>query len=170
MKVYWLWMLIFGCAQAGSCQSLKQPVYDFARLNDIPEIDSAMDISNLTPMGYNKLIDKMFVLDQKYRIKVMNGTPGKRNQHVRRPDSETGKYWRLMAVNDQSNQALFLRLLKRYKWPAQPGKDGSSVKAWYIAWHAHADRQGLFYPFLVEAVNSKLLDRKTLASFRESMY
>ncbi|UTM21808.1 hypothetical protein [Dyadobacter chenhuakuii] len=170
MKSFLVCMLVICGAWPGSCQFLNKPVFDFARLNDIPEIDSIMDISSLNESAYNKLIDRMYTLDQKYRIKVMKGWSSKRNPHPRDQDPKTLRDWQLMAINDQSIQALFLRLLKLYKWPTQTGEQGSAVKAWYIAWHAPARRKKLFYPFIVEAVKDKSLGSKTLAPFRKSMY
>jgi hypothetical protein len=171
MKSFFLvCMLVIGCPWPGSCQSLNKPVYSFAKLNAIPEIDSTMDISNLNESAYNELIDRMYTLDQKYRIEVMKDWPPKPNQHAGDQDPKNRRDWQLMSINDQSNQALFLRLLKQYKWPTQKGENGSAVKAWYIAWHAPSNRKKLFYPFMVEAVKRKSLGSKTLAPFREEMY
>ncbi len=53
-------------------------------------------------------------------------------------------------INDPVNQAILLKLLRRYGWPCD--KD-LSFKAWFIVWHTRDNYEQLskFYPYLVKA-------------------
>lgn len=166
---YFFFIVCFGIERANS-QSIDKPIYDFSKLRDFPEVDSSMDIRGLNESDYNKLIEKMFIADQKYReIHFKEGRKSKPTSYPKVTDPKMIRIHRPWKINDSANQALFLRLLKFYKWPKQVGKNGSSVKAWHIAWHAPPHIKKQFYPFMIEAVNNKVLGSKTLAPFQAKM-
>ncbi|WP_233792086.1 hypothetical protein [Dyadobacter sp. CY343] len=57
-----------------------------------------------------------------------------------------------------------------YNWPVGLGINGSSFKAWHIAWHSPVQRMKVFYPFMVDAVSRKLLEKKDLRIYEKEMY
>jgi hypothetical protein len=143
-------------------------VFNFSDLYIVAEIDSSQNIGKLTTSAYDRLIENMYLLDQKYRKEVM------KTWHLKIKDSayttpEDAENWKRIKVNDKANQALLLRLLKKYNWPGGKGENGSAQKAWYIAWHASANEKHVFYPYLQEAVKRGLFDQKVLDNYREKM-
>jgi len=169
MKYFLLASLSLSAFAQTFAQTSNKPIYDFASLNYAAEIDPSMNIDGLTDQEYNQLIHRMFELDQKYRRLVMKEHKDANGKITLRMDPKS-EYWKFAKVNDKANRTLFLRLLKKYKWPTQPGKAGSSVKAWYIAWHSPIEMKREIYPFMEEAVSKKVLGARTLAPFREGIY
>lgn len=165
-----LLFLIFSIAFVSNCWSqFSKDIFKTQHPSPKAEIDSLMNIDNLTEKSYNSLIGKMFVLDQKYRAKLMEDQKRYDNKHVRDIDPQVLSYMRAMSVNDRANQALLLRLLKKFSWPSDVGGDGASFKAWHIVWHASRARKKSFHPYLIEAANNSLIDRKLLKQFEKSM-
>jgi hypothetical protein len=107
------------------------------------QLDTAMNVNQLSPQACRALIERMFIIDQQTRNDL---------NHYGQASANYNYYNKLMGVNDRANQTLLLKILKRHGWPCQ--KDRSiSRKAWYIAWHSRGDygRFNQFYRHLQQA-------------------
>ncbi|MEZ0608048.1 hypothetical protein ACAW74_06010 [Fibrella sp. WM1] len=110
-----------------------------------PQLDSSININALSHEQCNQLIERMHRIDQQYRKEL--------GSDMNRQDEAAQKAWRLMSVNDQTNQVILLKLLKRFGWPCNNTKRQLGDKAYWIAWHARGDYDTMaaFYPYLQRA-------------------
>lgn len=101
----------------------------------------------------NKLIEKLYEVDQMYRAKIYKIGWTSRS-------AEAKRYNLLIGINDPVNQAILLKILKLDGWPcdSEKGDNALSHKAWFIAWHAQITEKSLFYPYLKAANRSKCID------------
>lgn len=109
-----------------------------------------MDVSKLSADSRKALIEKLFAVDQMYRDSL-NRIGGQSES------DKSNHFWNLIMINDPVNQAVLLKLLRRYGWPCD--KD-LSFKAYIIAWHARHSYEQLsrFYPYLVKVNKTKCVN------------
>jgi hypothetical protein len=109
----------------------------------VAQLDTAMNIDQLSPQACRVLIQQMFTIDQRTRDRL---------NHHEQPSASYNYYNKLMGVNDRANQTLLLKILKRYGRPCQQDRSVSG-KACYIAWHSRGDyaRFSQFYGYLQRA-------------------
>lgn len=107
------------------------------------QLDTAINVNQLSRQACGALIQQMFTIDQRYRDSL---------NHYRQASAKQTYYDKLMGVNDRANQILLLKILKRHGWPCQQDRS-ISRKAWYIAWHSRGDyaRFSQFYRYLQQA-------------------
>ena len=112
-----------------------------------------MDVTKLSADGRKALIYKLFAVDQMYRDSL--------NRIGWQSESDkTDHFWNLIMINDPVNQAILLKLLRRYGWPCEKSKSDLSHKAWFIVWHTRGNYEQLskFYPYLVKANQMKCVN------------
>jgi len=119
-----------------------------------PVLDSSINVAKLSLADRNKLIEKLFEVDQLYRKPTSNTCWA--------PDSKEARYHNnLMALNDPVNQALLLKILRLDGWPCDLSKGAKalSYKAWFIVWHNRGSYEGMnrFYPYLAKAKASNCI-------------
>lgn len=141
-------LLLLLLAKAGYCQvqTSHTLIENLAsRFVYRPQLDSSINVNNLSKEQCNQLIERMHVIDQQYRREI--------GGDMNRQDEAAQKAWRLMSVNDQTNQVILLKLLKRYGWPCNDTDQQLAAKAYWIAWHARGDydKMAAFYPYLQRA-------------------
>jgi len=107
------------------------------------QLDTAMNVNQLSRQACGALIEHMFTIDQRYRDSL---------NHCGQASAKQDYYGKLMSVNDKTNQTLLLKILKRLGWPCQQDRS-LSRKAWFIAWHSRGDYAQLsqFYRYLQKA-------------------
>ena len=116
----------------------------------LPHLDSTMDVTKLSADGRNALVEKLYAVDQMYRDSLMRiGWQSK--------SDKANHFVNLIMINDPVNQAVFLKLLRRYGWPCDKFL---SHKAWFIVWHTRDSYEQLskFYPYLVKANQIKCVN------------
>lgn len=146
--------LLLLSAQCGHCQvtASRTIVADLAsKLTYRSQLDSSINVNALSVEDGNRLIERMYVIDQQYRKEL--------GPDINRQDEKAQKALRLMTINDQSNQAILLKLLKRFGWPCHDSRRQLGAKAYWIAWHARGDydKMAAFYPYLVKATQRRCL-------------
>lgn len=122
-----------------------------------PVLDSSINVASLSLSARNKLIEKMYEVDQLYRVQLHK--PG-----LRSGSAEQKRYTSLVMINDPVNQAILLKILKRDGWPCdrEKGEKSLSYKAWFIVWHDRDSYEGMgrFYPYLEKANASKCINTR----------
>ncbi|CCH03158.1 hypothetical protein FAES_5159 [Fibrella aestuarina BUZ 2] len=140
--------LLLILTQAGYCQvqTSHTLVENLAsRFVYRPQLDSSINVNTLSREQCNQIIERMHVIDQQYRSEL--------GSDMSRQDEAAQKAGRLMTINDQSNQAILLKILHRFGWPCDDPKRQLGYKAYIIAWHARGDydKMAAFYPYLQRA-------------------
>lgn len=109
----------------------------------IAKLDTSINVNPLSRQACGALIEQMFTIDQQYRDSLY---------HSPQASAKQTYYGKLMSVNDQVNQTLLLKILKRHGWPCQPDRS-LSRKVWFIAWHSRGDyaQFSQFYRYLQKA-------------------
>lgn len=141
---------LWGACCSAQVMTTQAVVTDLsARLTYRPQLDSSVNVSTMKLEERNKLIERMYVIDQQYRREI--------GADVGRQDERAEKAWRFMGVNDRTNQVILLKLLKRFGWPHNDPKRQLGYKAYLIAWHARGnyDRMNAFYPYLLKATQQQ---------------
>lgn len=107
------------------------------------QLDTAMNVNQLSRQACDSLIKQLFTIDQQYRDSL---------NHCGQASAKQNYYGKLMSVNDRANQTLLLKILKRHGWPCQQDRSVSR-KAWFIAWHSRGEYSQLsqFYRYLQKA-------------------
>ncbi len=113
-----------------------------------PVLDSSINVAGLSLLERNELINKLFEVDQMYRIQL--------HESVLVPGSAEEKHlWKLIVANDPVNQAILLKILKLDGWPCdlEKGEKSLSYRAWFIAWHNRNSYEGLnrFFSYIKKA-------------------
>lgn len=94
------------------------------------DADTSLNVSQLSRAGFYRLIDQLYLIDQKYRQQYAKN----RNSAVKVELSHR------MKANDAANQYLLLKGLPIFGWPTdyrpdKPAFDSRSYKTWCIIHH-----------------------------------
>lgn len=116
---------------------------DLFVINQYPELDSSININNISLNDCNLLIEKMYKIDQQYRDSTIKYSSDKTKRDF---------FNKTISINDIVNQILLLKIIERYGWPCDDTKK-ISTKAWFIAWHARSNFVLLskFYSYIDKA-------------------
>jgi hypothetical protein len=110
------------------------------------DIDSAVQVENMSIEEVKGLLRKMYRADQFYRDSLHN------NNHA--SENKRRFYLEKMKRNDEANLVILNHLTQKYGWPktAVFGKEASET-AWLVVWHHRNDEEVLsrFVPMITEA-------------------
>lgn len=153
------WFILLSLYQVAYAQKISRGGVDdlFPALTRYsPVLDSSINVAKLSLSARNKLIEKLFEVDQMYRISL--NKVGWASE-----SAEARHYWHLIAINDPVNQTILLKILKLDGWPCDKAKGEKSLsyKAWFVPWHDRGSYEGLnrFYPYLEKANKANCIEK-----------
>jgi len=115
----------------------------------IADVDSSLSINHCSPTQRKSLLKQLYHTDQQYRDSAVNGSQSTVKQQL---------FSHKIIANDQANQVLLSKLVKKFGWPTQREYgDQGAMTAWLIVWHAAPNYQKQYYPLIKKAYQQGLV-------------
>ncbi len=115
----------------------------------IADVDSSLSVNHYSPTQRKALLKQLYQTDQQYRDSAVNGSQSTAKQQL---------FSHKIVANDQANQVLLRKLVKKFGWPTQRDYgDQGTTTAWLIVWHADPDYQKQYYSVIKKAYQQGLI-------------